>query len=251
MLRLLAIIWAAPYTLLGLTLGFMGVCTDGHARIRGRAVEFYGGMVTWLVKRLPSGQFTLAVTLGHTVLGQSDASLDVAHDHEMIHVRQYERWGPLMGPMYLLCALVLWLVGAHPYRDNPFEREAYEKAGCPGDRRRPLQFAIAENCDTLEVDDPVSIALAAQWLRSAHDVVVFTGAGVSAESGIPTFRDEGGFWQAFPPEELGTWRGLLRTAVARPAQIGGISCTLSYSRSPRRSRTVVIKQSRRWRSTCE
>ena len=103
MLRLLAIIWAAaPYTLVGLTFGFLGVCTGGHARIRGRAVEFYGGIVTWLVKRLPSGQFTLAVTLGHTVLGQSDASLDVAHDHEMIHVRQYERWGPLMGPMYLL-----------------------------------------------------------------------------------------------------------------------------------------------------
>ena len=42
---------------------------------------------------------------------------------------------------------------------------------------------------------------------------------VSAESGIPTFRDESGFWQAFPPEELGTWRGLLRTAIAHPRRL--------------------------------
>jgi NAD-dependent deacetylase len=35
-------------------------------------------------------------------------------------------------------------------------------------------------------------------------VVVFTGAGVSAESGIPTFRGAGGLWRDFRPEELAT-----------------------------------------------
>jgi len=62
-------------------------------------------------------------------LGQSEAALDVSHDHEMVHVRQYERWGALMGPAYLSCALVLWTQGRRPYLDNPFEREAYDKAG--------------------------------------------------------------------------------------------------------------------------
>jgi hypothetical protein len=77
------------------------------------------------VRRLPGGQFTMAITLGHTILGQSDASLDVAREHELVHVRQFERWGPLMGPAYLGCSLFIWLVGGRPYRDNPFERQAY------------------------------------------------------------------------------------------------------------------------------
>src|SRR6266851_3488875 len=56
-------------------------------------------------------------------------------------------------------------------------------------------------------------------LRKARRVVVYTGAGVSAESGIPTFRDADGFWQRFPPEQFATWTGLLRTAVSKPRQL--------------------------------
>lgn len=42
-------------------------------------------------------------------------------------------------------------------------------------------------------------------LRGARHVVVFTGAGVSAESGIPTFRDAlTGLWERFDAEELAT-----------------------------------------------
>ena len=126
---LLAIIWASPYTLLGLFLGGIGLCTGGRVRIRGGVVEFYGGGVKWLLRRFPTGQFTLAFTLGHTILGQTDASLDISRDHEMVHVRQFERWGPLMGPAYLGCCLVLWLMRRRPYRDNPFEQEAYKHDG--------------------------------------------------------------------------------------------------------------------------
>jgi hypothetical protein len=53
--------------------------------------------------------------------------LDFCRSHELVHVRQYERWGVLFIPAYLLCSLVLWLTGRDPYRDNPFEREAYAK----------------------------------------------------------------------------------------------------------------------------
>ena len=35
-------------------------------------------------------------------------------------------------------------------------------------------------------------------------IVVFTGAGVSADSGVPTFRGAGGLWRNFPAEELAT-----------------------------------------------
>ena len=105
--RLLGIIWASPYTVVGLLIGAVGLCTGGRARIRGKVIEFYGGGVKWLIARLPSGQFTIAMTLGHTILGQTDAALDISRAHELVHVRQYERWGPFMGPAYLTCSLVL------------------------------------------------------------------------------------------------------------------------------------------------
>jgi NAD-dependent deacetylase len=46
-------------------------------------------------------------------------------------------------------------------------------------------------------------------LSSTDRVFVLTGAGVSAESGIPTFRGEGGLWRSYRVEEVGTpqaWR---------------------------------------------
>jgi NAD-dependent deacetylase len=45
----------------------------------------------------------------------------------------------------------------------------------------------------------------AQKLKTAQRVTVFTGAGVSAESGIPTFRDQStGLWQRFDPATMAT-----------------------------------------------
>jgi NAD-dependent deacetylase len=41
-------------------------------------------------------------------------------------------------------------------------------------------------------------------LKSAKSIVVLTGAGISAESGIPTFRGAAGLWKHFRPEELAT-----------------------------------------------
>jgi NAD-dependent deacetylase len=42
-------------------------------------------------------------------------------------------------------------------------------------------------------------------VRSARRVVVLTGAGISAESGVPTFRDaQTGLWSRFRPEDLAT-----------------------------------------------
>lgn len=62
-------------------------------------------------------------------------------------------------------------------------------------------------------------ATAAEILKNATNLVVFTGAGVSAESGIPTFRDAGGFWQEFPPSQFANWDGLLEVADQRPERL--------------------------------
>jgi NAD-dependent deacetylase len=45
-------------------------------------------------------------------------------------------------------------------------------------------------------------------VEASTRVCVFTGAGISAESGIPTFRDAGGLWENYRPEDLvtaGAW----------------------------------------------
>lgn len=41
-------------------------------------------------------------------------------------------------------------------------------------------------------------------LADAKHVVVLTGAGISAESGIPTFRGSGGLWRRYQATDLAT-----------------------------------------------
>ena len=47
----------------------------------------------------------------------------------------------------------------------------------------------------------------------AKDLKVLTGAGMSADSGIPTFRDRDGFWRSFPVYS----RSGLRPALVYPS----------------------------------
>ena len=87
-------------------------------------IEFRGGIIPKLLGLMPGG-LCAAMTLGHVVLGRTASCLDVCRTHELVHVRQYERWGPLFIPAYLACSLAIWFRGGDAYRDNPFEREAY------------------------------------------------------------------------------------------------------------------------------
>ncbi len=41
-------------------------------------------------------------------------------------------------------------------------------------------------------------------LRQAEKIVFVTGAGISQESGIPTFRGKDGFWRKYDPMKLAT-----------------------------------------------
>jgi NAD-dependent deacetylase len=47
-------------------------------------------------------------------------------------------------------------------------------------------------------------------LARAQSIVVLTGAGVSAESGIPTFRGDGGYWKDLKAEDLASQAGFDR-----------------------------------------
>ncbi len=52
--------------------------------------------------------------------------------------------------------------------------------------------------------EALSDAVAAIRKKKPRSVVVFTGAGVSADSGIPTFRGDGGLWRNYRAEDLAT-----------------------------------------------
>lgn len=123
LLKVVAVIWTLPNTLLGCLLGVLALASGGKVGFRRGAIEFHGGLVRILLGRLPNNIH--AITLGHAILGLQQASLDLARDHEHVHVRQYEWWGPLFIPAYLGSSLFMKLTGKDPYYDNPFEVQAY------------------------------------------------------------------------------------------------------------------------------
>ncbi|GBD03799.1 NAD-dependent protein deacetylase [bacterium HR19] len=63
------------------------------------------------------------------------------------------------------------------------------------------------------------IERAVEIISRSEYVIAFTGAGVSAESGIPTFRDKGGLWERFPAETFGVPSGLLGLLFYQPSRL--------------------------------
>ena len=125
--RLWSLFWAAPNSLIGLAIGSLGLITGGHCHRIAGVLEFYGGAVDRLLARAPLTGGAAAMALGHVVLGRDMATLDRCRAHELVHVRQYERWGPLFLPAYFLASFFVWLRGGHAYLDNPFEVQAYRE----------------------------------------------------------------------------------------------------------------------------
>lgn len=72
----------------------------------------------------------------------------------------------------------------------------------------PMCSRAKKRVEGVEGKVNASIKAAAARLRQVVDagqsIAVMTGAGVSAESGIPTFRGAGGFWDGFRAEDLAT-----------------------------------------------
>ena len=90
-------------------------------------------------------------------------------------------------------------------------------------------------------------------LRTARRISVLTGAGVSAASGVPTFRGEDGLWRRYRPEELATaqafardpsllweWYGWRRETIARCSPNAAHDVLARWSRAG--DRTTVVTQ---------
>ena len=105
------LMWAGPWSLLGLVLAPF----FRRRYVYGRILLCEGA--SW-PRRL--GWRYRAITFGHVVLA-TDRLDDETLRHELVHVSQYERWGPLFVPAYILAAAGAALRGRDAYRDNPFE----------------------------------------------------------------------------------------------------------------------------------
>ena len=68
-----------------------------------------------------------AQTLGRYVLSRGPIP-DETFEHELEHVRQWSRLGPLYLPLYFGSSALAWLGGRRPYWDNVFEASARRRA---------------------------------------------------------------------------------------------------------------------------
>jgi len=122
---LLRYIWAFPNTLLGLILTFPAFMSGGRIRRIDGVLEISGRSTAWMLQRIPFVGPASAMTLGHVVLALDEAVHEQWREHERMHVRQYELWGPLFIPAYLACYYAARLRGEDGYYGNRFEVEAF------------------------------------------------------------------------------------------------------------------------------
>ena len=113
----LGFVWTSPNTLIGLILG---LCTFQRPRIADGAIIF---------DRAPRGLTTLmlrtnrvAMTVGFVILSARPVTGHLLA-HEQHHIRQYEAWGSLFIPVYLVLAI------GYGYRRHPMEIRAQRAAG--------------------------------------------------------------------------------------------------------------------------
>jgi len=122
--RVVAYLWVAPVTLVGLVLALVALAGGGQARWVEGQLEVAGAHRLRGFGRWPQVRGFVAITLGHVILGRDHTTLARWRRHEQVHVQQYERWGLLFWPLYLGASGWAWFRGREAYLDNPFEIEA-------------------------------------------------------------------------------------------------------------------------------
>jgi hypothetical protein len=118
-------LWAFPNTAIGLLMVFPSMVFGGRVKQVSGVLEITGRAVAWVLQHIPFIGSITALTLGHVVLGADEETLARWRSHELIHVRQYERWGPFFIPAYLFSSFAARLKGKDSYLNNRFEAEAF------------------------------------------------------------------------------------------------------------------------------
>lgn len=113
--RLAAAAWSAPLTALGLAVALAsGVRPRWDGERRCLVATGVGGVSSVALRTVGAG----ANTVGQVVLCREPAPSPALLDHEAVHVRQAERLGPALVPVYL------WANALLGYRNNPLEHAA-------------------------------------------------------------------------------------------------------------------------------
>ena len=131
LVRLPCYLWAAPCSVAGLVIAFVAVLLGAKAKVRNGTLQVVGGRLATVISRLPTRLKILAFTNGHVIFAVSRMAMDCYREHELVHVRQYERWGPLFPFLYIGSSLIQKSKGQDPYFANWFEREARKAEGSP------------------------------------------------------------------------------------------------------------------------
>lgn len=96
----------------------------------------------------------------------------------------------------------------------------------------------------------ILIENAAYLIAQARKVVVFTGAGVSTESGIPDFRSPGGIWDEYDPEEF-TYQKFLSSPEERKKHWQMFRKTfLSYNAEPNPAHYAIAELEKMGKLDC-
>lgn len=127
LVRGLVYLWVSPTSAIGMPLVLVNQFTGGRCHLRNGVLEVHG---RWVRRVLSLGPFpAAALTLGHVVLNVDDRARNLYREHELVHVCQAERWGPLFVPLYLALAIATWRRTGNGYWNHPWEVEARRKSG--------------------------------------------------------------------------------------------------------------------------
>ncbi|MBL8310974.1 MAG: signal peptide prediction [Burkholderiales bacterium] len=125
------VLWALPVSVLALPLLPLALWR-GHWRATGGALEITSPALSWFLRGvwfrwLAGGNGFAAATIGQVIIARDADCLTRCRAHELAHVRQCLRWGPLFPFAYIAAGLyAAWRARAFQayYWDNAFEREA-------------------------------------------------------------------------------------------------------------------------------
>lgn len=90
----------------------------------------------------------------------------------------------------------------------------------------------------------------AKGIREARRVVVFTGAGVSTESGIPDFRSPGGIWSKFDPEDFTIYKFLSNSETRKKQWRILLESGLLTKAEPNRAHVAIAELEKMDRLDC-
>jgi hypothetical protein len=133
-LRAAKLAWAAPCSLVGLIAASFVLACGGTARRVCGTLEVALRQSEIACPSMARALPFRAITLGHVIIGIGSVELEQLRAHELVHVRQYERWGIAFFGAYAASGLWQLLNGRSAYWNNYFEIQARMMSGEDGTR---------------------------------------------------------------------------------------------------------------------